>query len=200
MNLSLLKVTLVEHEILVPAPLFKSCLQFTGHSFCIPHTGKARDSETDAVYSKAERMSWTWSIPRKTVKQVLLLRVVLDSWEAVHLQPSLESCEPPHVLQRKSLFVKSTRSQFVVVYKGLPRWRSGKKSTCNAGGLVWSLGQEDSWRKAWEPTSVFFPGEFHGQRSLVGYSPWRSQKVGDDSTHTDTQIEQLVWYIHHYSY
>ena len=79
MNLSLLKVTLVEHEILVPAPLFKSCLQFTGHSFCIPHTGKARDSETDAVYSKAERMSWTWSIPRKTVKQVLLLRVVLDS-------------------------------------------------------------------------------------------------------------------------
>ena len=24
----------------------------------------------------------------------------------------------------------------------------------------------------WEPTSVFLPGEFHGQRSLVGYSPW----------------------------
>ena len=23
----------------------------------------------------------------------------------------------------------------------------------------------------WQPTSVFFPGEFHGQRSLVGYSP-----------------------------
>ena len=35
-----------------------------------------------------------------------------------------------------------------------------------------SLGQEDPWRKAWQPTSVFLPGEFHGQRSLVGYSPW----------------------------
>ena len=28
------------------------------------------------------------------------------------------------------------------------------------------------WRRAWQPTPVFTPGEFHGQRSLVGYSPW----------------------------
>ena len=27
-------------------------------------------------------------------------------------------------------------------------------------------------RRAWQPTPVFWPGEFHGQRSLVGYSPW----------------------------
>ena len=28
------------------------------------------------------------------------------------------------------------------------------------------------WRRAWQPTPVFLPGETHGQRSLVGYSPW----------------------------
>ena len=28
------------------------------------------------------------------------------------------------------------------------------------------------WRRKWQPTSVFFPGESHGCRSLVGYSPW----------------------------
>ena len=28
------------------------------------------------------------------------------------------------------------------------------------------------WRKAWQPTAVLLPGESHGQRSLVGYSPW----------------------------
>ena len=28
------------------------------------------------------------------------------------------------------------------------------------------------WRREWLPTPVFLPGEFHGQRSLVGYSPW----------------------------
>ena len=27
------------------------------------------------------------------------------------------------------------------------------------------------WRRAWQPTPVFLPGEFHRQRSLVGYSP-----------------------------
>ena len=27
------------------------------------------------------------------------------------------------------------------------------------------------WRKAWQPTSVFFPGECHGQRSVAGYRP-----------------------------
>ena len=29
-----------------------------------------------------------------------------------------------------------------------------------------------SWRRKWQPTPVFLPGEFLGQRSLVGYSPW----------------------------
>ena len=34
------------------------------------------------------------------------------------------------------------------------------------------------WRRKWQPTPVFLPGEFHGQRSLVGYSPW-SHKESD---------------------
>ena len=28
------------------------------------------------------------------------------------------------------------------------------------------------WRRAWQPTPVFLPGEPHGQRSLAGYSSW----------------------------
>ena len=28
------------------------------------------------------------------------------------------------------------------------------------------------WGRKWQPTPVFFPGESHGHRSLVGYSPW----------------------------
>ena len=37
---------------------------------------------------------------------------------------------------------------------------------------VRSLGQEDPWRRKWQPTPVFFPVKSHGQRSLAGYSPW----------------------------
>ena len=31
------------------------------------------------------------------------------------------------------------------------------------------------WRRRWQPTPIFLPGEFHGQRSLMGYSPWVSK-------------------------
>ena len=36
---------------------------------------------------------------------------------------------------------------------------------------VRSLGREDPWRREWQPTPIFLPGEFYGQRSLAGYSP-----------------------------
>ena len=44
-----------------------------------------------------------------------------------------------------------------------------------AMGETWvqSLGQEGlPWRRDWLPTPAFLPVESHGQRSLVGYSPW----------------------------
>ena len=47
---------------------------------------------------------------------------------------------------------------------------------------VQSLDWEDPRRRAWQPTPVFLPGESHGQRSLVGCSPWGSQRVGHDGT------------------
>ena len=47
------------------------------------------------------------------------------------------------------------------------------------------------WRREWLPTSVFFPGESHGQRSLVGYSPWDCERVGHDlATQQQLYIEK----------
>ena len=28
------------------------------------------------------------------------------------------------------------------------------------------------WSRKWQPTSIFLPGKYHRQRSLVGYNPW----------------------------
>ena len=33
------------------------------------------------------------------------------------------------------------------------------------------------WRRRWQPTPVFLPRESHGQRSLVGYSPWGGKEL-----------------------
>ena len=37
-----------------------------------------------------------------------------------------------------------------------------------------------SWRRAWQPTPVFLPGESHGQRNLMGYSLWGRKRVRHD--------------------
>ena len=56
-----------------------------------------------------------------------------------------------------------------------------KNPPVNAGdvrdeGLIPGLGRFP-WRRTWQPTPVFLPGEFHGQRSLVGYSPWGCKEL-----------------------
>ena len=44
----------------------------------------------------------------------------------------------------------------------------GKESACSAGDQVRKI----PWRRKWQPTPIFLPGEFHRQRSLAGYCPW----------------------------
>ena len=59
--------------------------------------------------------------------------------------------------------------------KGLPGGISGKEAICQCrrckrhGFDLWI--RKIPWRRAWQPTPVFVPGESRGQRNLVGYSP-----------------------------
>ena len=61
----------------------------------------------------------------------------------------------------------------LLYYHMLLRWLSGKEPACNAGdaGLIPGSGKSPGEGK-WPLTPGFLPGESHGQRSLVGYSPW----------------------------
>ena len=53
---------------------------------------------------------------------------------------------------------------------------SGKESVCQIRIVKryrfspWI--RKSPWRRKWQPTPVFLPGELHGERRLVGYSPW----------------------------
>ena len=49
--------------------------------------------------------------------------------------------------------------------------------------LVQSLGLEDPQEKEMVPTPVLLSEEFHGQRSLVGYSPWGRQELDRTEWH-----------------
>ena len=45
------------------------------------------------------------------------------------------------------------------------------------------------WGRKWQPAPVFLPGEFHGQRRLVGYHPWGGKE--SDMTEATKQQAQL---------
>ena len=73
---------------------------------------------------------------------------------------------------------------------GLPRWHSGEGSTCQRRRR-WSLGfnlwvGKIPWSRKWKLIPVFLPRKFHGQRRLVGYSPWDRKEL-DIMEHTHTQ-------------
>ena len=56
--------------------------------------------------------------------------------------------------------------------KGFPGGSEVKASARNAGDLGSIPGSgRFPWRRKWQPTPVFLPGESHGRRNLTGYSP-----------------------------
>ena len=73
--------------------------------------------------------------------------------------------------------------------KGFPGGASGKESACQwrrhrrckrRGSDPWVM--KKRMEREWLPTPVFLPGEFHGQRSRAGYSPW-GRKESDTTEH-----------------
>ena len=92
------------------------------------------------------------TLPRKAIKLFFLLHPKLCLWELIWCQD--------------------------IDFPGFPGGSDCKVSACNVGDPGSIPGSGRSLGGRWQPTSVFLPGESHGQRSLVDYSPW-SHKESD---------------------
>ena len=80
--------------------------------------------------------------------------------------------------------------QCLEIVSGFLRGSDGKESACNTGvPWVGSLGQEDPLDKGMATDSRKLVGEFHGLRSLAGYSPWghKESDMAEQRKHTYTQ-------------
>ena len=82
----------------------------------------------------------------------------------------------------------------------LPRWHTGKESTCRCRRCKkhkfdpWV--RKIPWSMKGQPASVFLPGKFHGQRSLEGYHPWGHRVRQDWATkHARTRARTHTHYI-----
>ena len=92
-------------------------------------------------------------------------------------QSTKNSLELANVFCKFAGYKVNPEKSFVFLYTnmGLPGGTSGEKPACQYRRCKrprldpW-IGKTP-WRRAWQPTPVFLPGDSHGQRSLVGYSP-----------------------------
>ena len=92
-----------------------------------------------------------------------------SKWEKERFHEDLQK-------QKKAIasdWYQPLKVSIIDTYQGFPCGSDGKESACNPGnpGSISGLGRSPGGRK-WQSTSIFLPGEFHGQRSLVDYSPW----------------------------
>ena len=56
--------------------------------------------------------------------------------------------------------------------------------------ISWQINGETPWRRKWQPTPVFLPGKFHGQRNVAGYSPWGGKETAT-TEHISTNGETM---------
>ena len=74
----------------------------------------------------------------------------------------------------------------IVLMLGFSCGASGKEPAADAGDSrdwVDPWVRKIPWSRKWQPIPVFLPGKFHGQRSLVGCSPW-GHKESDTTEHS----------------
>ena len=93
-----------------------------------------------------------------------------------------------HLLHSLSHYSGSINRSYNHIW-GFPGGTSGKEPTCQCrrckrhGFDPW-VGKIP-WRRVWQPTLVFLPGESHGQRSLEGFSLWGTRE-SHSTAHTCT--------------
>ena len=97
-----------------------------------------------------------------------------------------------HKWQEKDTYVYL----YLYVYTwGFPGGASGKESTCQCRHERLEFDPwvgKIPWSRKWQSPPVFFPGEFHGQRSLVDYHPCGC-KEPNTTEHTHTNIYTYMY-------
>ena len=91
---------------------------------------------------------------------------------------------------------KNTKTKLSSSTPGLPWWLRWQRicSQCGRPGFDPWVGKIP-WRRDWHSTPVFLPRKYHGQRSLVGYSPGGLKVRHDWATNTDKLSSSGDWIL-----
>ena len=133
--------------------------------------------------------------------------IFTGDWSCRHLLPSTYQSfslpEGKQVFSTSHIISQIFWAQHAILM-GFPGGAIGKESACQCRrhkkcrSDLWI--KKIPWKRAWQPTPVFAPGEFHEQRSLVDYSLYGHKQLDTTEatahTHTHTRARARV----HHSY
>ena len=132
----------------------------------------------------------SWTLQNWCFWTVLLEKTLESPLDSKEIQPvhPLKISPSVHGLSLKLVYNVFYRAQILgwmwldMPISGLPRWFSDEESACQCKRdrrlRLHPWVGKIPWRRKWQPTAVFLPGEFHGQRSLVGPSPLGHRRLG----------------------
>ena len=118
------------------------------------------------------------------IKMIKMLENKMEEMQESVIK-DLEELKNKHAeTNNKITEIKNTTEGLLTVFLtiiaacGLPWWLSGKESTCQCrrcGFNPWV--RKIPWRRKWQPTPVFWPGESQGRGSLVGCHLWGHREL-----------------------
>ena len=114
---------------------------------------------------------WQFHIVLPNTFSILNKNLRFRSHYQTHLFPPLSILPFPMIISEIIILVKTNEIYFIPWFwpsSEEPTYPCRRPKTCRFDICVW----ETPWKRAWQPTQVFWPRESHGWRNLVGYGPW----------------------------
>ena len=113
--------------------------------------------------SRKRKQLWTVCCQEmQIILRLCILSIILEEWNTVKSVIGKAASVANFNRKGGCLVIFIVRTMFVLCVCVIGLWSS----------LVFGLTHHGQWRRQWQPTSVLLPGKSHGQRSLVGCSPW----------------------------
>ena len=114
---------------------------------------------------------------------MLCAGTVLDARDIAGVKNEKPSILGPYIFMGGLTIIHDNNKKLncIMCYWGFPSGASGKELTCQCRRCERHRFNPQvgkiPWKKAWQPTPLFLPGESHGQRNLVGYCPWGHKEL-----------------------
>ena len=159
---------------------FHFSLSCTGEGNGSPLQCSCLENPGDGVAQSRARLKWLSSsskAPKKREKSNNNKNTIFYYWSETKSQRWGSNLN--YGTKEKKYYRAGQSSYLLWLLQELPRWLRGKEPTgqCKRPWFHPCAGQIP-WRRKWQTTPGFLPGEFHGQSSLANYIPW-SHKESD---------------------